>query len=148
MSMPLARLATKGKQRKPHHQVHEPHTMLRMYLTFSPVAAPRPKPRRRPPGQQRSLVDDLFVIQHETGTQPNADSPDDSAPAVPPVLVSGAATPAAEPVVSAALVPPAALIVSAAPAPPAAPVVSAAPLLPGSLPLAAGSSIEPNPNAS
>ncbi|KAG6807963.1 hypothetical protein H0H92_005885, partial [Tricholoma furcatifolium] len=97
-----------------------------------PPAAPHPKPRRRPPGQQRSLVDDPFVIQRETGTQPNADSPDDSAPAVPPVLVSGAATPAAEPVVSAALVPPAALIVSAAPAPPAAPVVSAAPLLPGS----------------
>ncbi|KAG6824743.1 hypothetical protein H0H92_005942, partial [Tricholoma furcatifolium] len=98
------------------------------------LAAPRPQPRRRAPGKQPAIVDESFIIQRASGTQPHADAPatpvativSNSAPSIPAAAVSAAPGPATENLVSGASIPPAAPHVSAAPVPPAAPFPLAA----------------------
>ncbi|KAG6807927.1 hypothetical protein H0H92_005972, partial [Tricholoma furcatifolium] len=99
-----------------------------------PPAAPRPQPRRCAPGKQPAVVDESFIIQRASGTQPHADAPatpvaaivSNSAPSIPAAAVSAAPAPATENLVSGASIPPAAPHISAAPVPPAAPFPLAA----------------------
>ncbi|KAG6806211.1 hypothetical protein H0H92_012223, partial [Tricholoma furcatifolium] len=57
--------------------------------------APRPKPHRRAPGKQPAVIDEQFVIQRASGSQPHAASaaPVPASLSNPPPVVSGQAPP-------------------------------------------------------